>query len=252
MAEASTALKSMFLGLGVVLGIAFVTAVHAAWRRTGGSPFDVRRATLFALAGAVAWLGGTWLLAASGRLSFEGVPPTMVPVIGLMLATAVILGVAAPGRRLAAGLPLWLLVGVQAFRLPLELMMHRAYAEGVMPVQMSFAGWNFDIVTGITAIVVAAGLATGWLGLRAAAAWNVLGTALLIAIIAIAFLSTPLPIRVFMNEPANVWITQPPFIWLPAVMVFMAVLGHIVVLRRLRLERRAAPAAVAPARVQNA
>jgi hypothetical protein len=47
--------------------------------------------------------------------------------------------------------PLAVLVGVQGFRLPLELLMHRAYAEGLMPVQMSYSGRNFDIVTGTTA-----------------------------------------------------------------------------------------------------
>lgn len=39
-----------------------------------------------------------------------------------------------------------------------------------------------------------------------------------------------------MNEPANVWITHTPFVWLPMVMVMMAMVGHIVVLRRLRSE----------------
>ena len=63
------------------------------------------------------------------------------------------------GDRLARGLPLAYLVGFQAFRFPLELAIHRAYVEGVMPVQMSYSGRNFDIVTGLTALVLAAALA---------------------------------------------------------------------------------------------
>jgi hypothetical protein len=33
-----------------------------------------------------------------------------------------------------------------------------------------------------------------------------------------------------------VWITQAPFVWLPMVMVMAAIVGHIVILRRLRAE----------------
>lgn len=40
-----------------------------------------------------------------------------------------------------------------------------------------------------------------------------------------------------MNEPANVWITWPPFVWLPAVLVPVALLGHLLLFRRLRVER---------------
>ena len=54
------------------------------------------------------------------------------------------------------GLPLWVLVAVQGFRLPLELAMHEMYERGVMPVQMSYEGSNYDILTGITALIVAA------------------------------------------------------------------------------------------------
>jgi len=61
-------------------------------------------------------------------------------VAGILLARSSI------GDRFARGLPLTYLVGFQVFRFPLELAMHRAYVEGVMPVQMSYSGRNFDIV----------------------------------------------------------------------------------------------------------
>ena len=54
--------------------------------------------------------------------------------------------------RPANHVPLWILVAVQGFRLPLELAMHRLYERGIMPEQMSYSGRNFDIVTGATAL----------------------------------------------------------------------------------------------------
>jgi hypothetical protein len=141
------------------------------------------------------------------------------------------------GRKLATTLPLWLLVGFQAFRLPLELLMHRAYEEGVMPVQMSYSGLNFDIITGATALVLGIALAMRHVPLVWVRAWNALGVLLLLNVLSIALLSAPIPIRVFMNEPANVWITRFPFVWLPAILVQAAIIGHVLVIHRLRAER---------------
>ena len=45
------------------------------------------------------------------------------------------------------------------------------------------------------------------------------------------------PWRVFRTGSANVWITTAPDVWLPAVMVAFAILGHIVIYRRLRADR---------------
>ena len=58
-------------------------------------------------------------------------------------------------RASSSGLPIAALVGVQAFRLPLELVLARWKNQGVIPVQMTFEGHNFDIVTGVLALVTA-------------------------------------------------------------------------------------------------
>lgn len=42
------------------------------------------------------------------------------------------------------------------------------------------------------------------------------------------------PLRVFRQEPANVWIAAFPWVWLPAVYVAAAMIGHIVIFRTLR------------------
>jgi hypothetical protein len=57
-------------------------------------------------------------------------------------------------------------------------------------------------------------------------------------VVVVALLSAPTPLRMFWNAPANVWITGAPWIWLPTVMVLAALLGHLLVWRRLRADRR--------------
>jgi hypothetical protein len=62
--------------------------------------------------------------------------------------------------------------------------------------------------------------------------WNVLGLALLVNVVVVAVLLTP-RFRYFGDDQLNVWVTYPPFVWLPAVMVLAALAGHLVIFRAL-------------------
>jgi hypothetical protein len=232
---ASSLLFASFVALALVVAAAFVAGV-ARSRAATPSGRGSHRDTVIAAVGTAAWLGVTLALAASGRLSFTAKPPTMLLLVAFAVVLAIVLGVSRVGLRLATGLPLAALVGVQAFRFPLELILHRAYVEGLMPVQMSFSGLNFDILSGLSAIVVALALVRKPDSLVLVRVWNTAGVVLLANIVTIALLSAPTPLRVFHNEPANVWITRAPWVWLPTVFVFAAILGHIVVFRRIRHE----------------
>jgi hypothetical protein len=151
-------------------------------------------------------------------------------LLGGVLVLSVTIATSRLGTRLATGLPLWALVGVHVFRLPLELAMHGLAERGIMPVQMSYSGRNFDIVTGITAPIVAwlvwRGIGGNWLVI----AWNLLGLGLLMNIVAVAIASTP-PFAAFGPDRLNIFVMVTPFVWLPAVMVVAALAGHLVILR---------------------
>lgn len=247
MVKASPELTWGFAALALVVAASFPLLLSRAGRSTGDA--DTRTRGLRAAVLTALWLAVTFALGASGRLRFDTLPPTMAVPMAISFAMAVRLGLSATGARLAEWTPLALLVGVQGFRLPLELLMHRAAGEGLMPVQMSFSGRNFDIVTGTTALLLGAVLFV-WgekVPRRLVAAWNAMGALLLANVLVIAVLSAPTPLRVFMNEPANTWITAAPWVWLPTVFVPAAIAGHVLVFRRLRAEarRRAAPSAAA-------
>ena len=158
-------------------------------------------------------------------------PPFALLVVGI-LGLTVAFACTRYGRRLALGLPLWALVGIQGFRLPLELAMHAMYERGVMPEQMSYSGRNFDIITGITALVVAWLVFSGRVGRRVVLTWNILGLLLVLNVVTIGILSTP-RFRLFGDDRLNVFVTYPPFVWLPAVMVLAALAGHLIVFRAL-------------------
>ena len=146
---------------------------------------------------------------------------------------AVALAFSGVGQRVAQNLPLYALVGFQVFRLPLELVLHRWYMEGVLPVQMTYAGRNFDVLTGLLALVVAPLMYFGMLSRRAAWVFNLIGSALLVNVASIAVRSSPVPLRAYMNEPPVLLALHAPFTWIVPVCVAGALFGHLITFRRL-------------------
>lgn len=217
-----------FVVLAVTLCTTFVWALKLA------DPDNKKRPWLGAGI-AFGWLALTGLLAAAGILQdFDSRPPPMAIVLISMNLLCLGIVFSSWGKGLAEEVSFSALIGVQAFRLPLELVMHQAADYGLMPPQMSYSGRNFDIITGLSALVLAIvlkrnpALSRGWIWV-----WNFLGLALLFNVVTVAILSFPLPFRVFMNEPANIWVTHFPYIWLPAIMVAAAFLGHLTIFRKL-------------------
>jgi hypothetical protein len=206
-------------------------------QRLGEAPAAPRRALRIVVLCAL-WMAVTWLAATSGVLrNWNATPPPFAILVVAIVALASLIAFGPLGRRLALGLPVWVLVVIQGFRLPLELAMHEMYLRGVMPVQMTYTGWNFDIVTGATALVVGLAAWATRVPRRVVAAWNVLGLLLLVNVVTIAIVSTP-RIQAFGPDRVVVWVTYPPFVWLPAVMVLAALAGHLVVFRALRADQQ--------------
>jgi len=100
-------------------------------------------------------------------------------------------------------------------------------------VQMSYAGQNFDIVTGTLAIPVALLAAFNRAPLALIRVWNLLGLALLLNVVIVAIASLPV-FAAFGPDRLNTWVADAPFVWLPGVLVPAALFGHVLTFRRLR------------------
>ncbi len=247
--DASLLLQLPFLILPLALLATWALLVRRAGRRLGAPAAEVRRRTWQVSLGGALWLVVATALALSGALrQWDATPPPVLPFILAMIAGAFVFAFSKAGTWVAQATPVAVLVAIQGFRLPLELAMHRAAAEGLMPPQMTWSGLNLDILTGVSAVTLALLAWRRPLPRWIFAVWNATGAVLLVTVMAIAILSLPLPIRTFMNEPANVWVTYFPFVFLPAICVQAAIAGHLLVLRRLRFEAlETPPPAVRPA-----
>jgi len=111
------------------------------------------------------------------------------------------------------------------------------YQAGQTPVQMTYAGLNFDIFSGLTAPAMAWLVWRGKAGRAMIWGWNIFALLLLVNIVTIGIFSLPTEFRIFMNEPANTFVAYVPYVWLPAVLVQAALLGHLLIFRWLWAQR---------------
>jgi hypothetical protein len=212
-----------FLVLPTAVAVLFVWGIATAWHRTGQAT-SAWRAALAASGLTLIWVSTTWSLADRGVFrNWDATPPPFALLVSAILALAFAIAFGPAGVRLAH-LPLWMLVAVQAFRLPLEIAMHALVSRGIMPEQMSYSGRNFDVLTGAGAAVVAALVAAGMAGRKTVMVWNVAGLVLLVNIVVVAILSTP-RLAMFGPDRLNVFVFYPPFVWLPAVLVLPRLRG---------------------------
>jgi hypothetical protein len=227
---ASAVLLAVACSLVLALWIRGVS--HAA---SVGAPRDRRRLTATAVAIAAGVVAIETLLATSGALArFDAKPPAFVPFMVGCVALAAAIAYGPLGRLLAAHTSLAALVGFQAVRVLAEAVIFAAVREGRAPVQMSFEGLQFDIVTGVTALPVALVLRRHPDARRPARAFTFMGLGFLVVIVVIASLSMPTPFRRFLNEPSNAWVTTFPYVFLPGILVVAAIAGHLITLRKLR------------------
>lgn len=233
----------VLIGIPAIALALAVLFVVMTWRTGEGLPAATRtRRTAAVAIGMALWLMAQAAAAQSGWLSrFQDRPPPIVIWFASMIVGTLILAWSPFGKRFADKLPFAALIGFQAFRLPLELVMHRAAVAHIMPSVMSFTGYNFDIVTGITAIPLAWYVARRGPARPLIALWNITGQILLIIIVAIAFAASPV-FRAFGDDQLNIWVTHFPYVWI-AVAVGAALFGHVVTLRKLLLlsQRDASP-----------
>ncbi len=235
---------SAIVQLGIPALAIIVAGGVVAWVYRSAPAAERSRTTAKVGLGIALWLAISASLAASGFLSnFEAIPPRALSLIIPTLLLPFLLGRSQLGARMAKTAPLAWLVGFHSFRLPLELVMHKAASEGTMPEQMSYSGLNFDIVTGVLALIMAG---YSWVTHRelprfAAITFNLIGSVLLIAIVGIAVASLPM-FHAFGTAPErlNTWVAFFPYVWLPAGLVASATLAHILLWRRL-LTKQAKP-----------
>lgn len=227
--EASTLAFLLIVALVIAMlafGAAFAAGRLGHPRRRWGV------ATLGILLG---WAGVVAILQLMGWLS----PRSGMAFVGINQLLAVGLACSPFGRVLARGLPLWVLVGFHGFRLPLEMVLHSWSRQGSIPERMTWSGLNFDVVTGVLALVLGLVLLARRSRRPGRATWaaiwgfEVVGSALLVAVATIAVRNTPGPLWAYPDTAPLLLAFNFPYGWIVPFAVSAALFMHLILLRRL-------------------
>jgi len=127
-----------------------------------------------------------------------------------------------------------MLLAVHILRIPVELILYQLFLQHKIPEQMTFKGWNPDILMGISALflLLYTAFGRGQLNKIFFIAWNVAGIFALAFIVSIAILSSPLPIQQFAFEQPNIAVLQIPYCFLPTCIVPVVLMSHILLMTK--------------------
>ncbi len=138
------------------------------------------------------------------------------------------------GRSFIDSLPAYELTLLSIVRIPVEIVLHWIFIAKLIPEAMTFNGYNFDIIAGITAPLIAYfGYKKASLGKSTLLAWNIISLLLLITIILLSVFAFPSAIQKYAWDQANVGMLYFPFFWLPSFIVPVVFFSHLVLIRRL-------------------
>src|SRR2546421_1022422 len=142
---ASLASLLVFLSICAAVVAAFIWGVWASARRESVRALPVAIGTILWLTAILLVVGSSWLEEDQRRVLLFA---------AAMNAVSLGIGLSPIGRWLSA-LSLPALVAFQGFRLPLELVLHSWVAQGVIPATMTWSGRNWDIISGVLALIAA-------------------------------------------------------------------------------------------------
>jgi hypothetical protein len=181
-----------------------------------------------------------WFLL-QGLIGFNGfyletssLPPRILLLIAPPFVAIFIFFFTKRGKNFIDRLDLKFLTYLHTVRLPVEITLMLLFLHQQIPQIMTFEGRNFDIVSGISAPIIAfIYFRTQQTKKKLLLFWNFVCLALVLNIMIHGILSAPFPFQQFGFEQPNIGVLKFPFIWLPGFIVPVVIFSHLVSIRQL-------------------
>ena len=212
---------AVFFSVTVLVTIALL---HAAGRTRGIFIFLTGWTILQSALGASGFYTNT--AAAPPRILLFGVLPTIVLII-LVFRTRW-------GRALINAMDIRTLTWLHIVRIPVEVVLWLLVERGVLSPLMSVGGTNFDVLSGLSAPLIAVlAFRSGQVNRKLLLVWNMLCLLLLANVVITAAFGIPSPFQQHSFHQPNLAVLHFPFNLLPTVVVPVVLLAHLVVLRKI-------------------
>jgi hypothetical protein len=219
--------------LTAVLCIVFF--LSAIWKSTH---LGTKKWTHAWMLGLLFWLIFLSVLAVNGYFMDRKSSPPHVAVPVIIFMSVIALSFLIPRFRKALDtLSLESLTWLHIVRIPVEICLYWLFLEKQVPESMTFTGINFDILTGLSAPIIAwAYFRKEIIRKRVLLIWNFIGIILLLIIVVRAVGAVPSPNQLWDFEQPNFAVLHFPLVWLPGVIVPLVFWSHLISIRRLTMK----------------
>lgn len=181
------------------------------------------------------WVVYVFIIGTSGLIATFDLPPRL-PLFIILPAFGIIIWFFTNNRFRAIqnSYPIALTVYFQSFRIFVELLILGLYYKGIGPELVTFEGRNFDILAGLSAPVIAfMAYNKKILSNKLVVIWNICSLLLLANIVSLFILLTFMPgILGYEVSPVSIDFTMPPYLYIAAVFMPVAVFLHVFSLRK--------------------
>ena len=229
--EAPFELILLFFGITVVTMLLLFVAMQKVCRTTA----------ILVTAGMIAWCLLQSIFAYTGFYrDYQCLPPNLLiaGVFPILLVIGFVL-INPQTYRAMLLIPLVNLTWIHSIRVPIELGLFWLFTEKLVPQFMTFEGYNFDILAGISAPFIAYyGIFKKNMSRRVLLIWNIISLFLLFNIICIGLLAAPFPFQQLGFDQPNTAIFYFPFVLLPTVIVPIILFAHLVSIVNLCTNKR--------------
>jgi hypothetical protein len=184
----------------------------------------------------VCWAILQTILGLSGVYQDTTAMPPKIMLLGVLpaLITITITFLSRKGKLFIDNINLRTLTYFHSIRVPVEIVLLLLFKNGLVPINITFEGTNFDLFSGVTASVVAFfAFRSTVVNKKLLLVWNIICLLLLLNVVITAILAAPLPFQKIAFDQPNVAILYFPFNLLPAVVVPLVFFGHLVAIRQL-------------------
>jgi hypothetical protein len=160
------------------------------------------------------------------RLFMVGILPILIVIVTVLIYP--------PTRNRLIRICLESLTWIHVIRIPVELTLLWLFVQNAVPELMTAGGYNFDIIAGCTAPLVAYyGIRYRKMNRRLLLAWNIFCLGLLLIIITTSILSAPFPFQQLAEDQPNIAIFYFPYTLLPTVIVPVVLFAQLLSIIKL-------------------
>ncbi|MEQ8925162.1 MAG: hypothetical protein RLO81_05075 [Fulvivirga sp.] len=213
-------IEIMFIGIAIVAIIILGLALNQGWR------FPALFIAVGTIVGLLSYL--------KFYQNTEALPPRFI----FLIIPSIIIVIYSLKKIDVSKVNLFFLLMIHLLRIPIEIILFQLYELGLIPKLMTYAGWNWDILSGIAAIPILALFVINKLNKKILFLWNLSALILLAIIVFSAIFSAPSVIQLLAFDQPNIAVLQFPFVWLPSVVVPIVLLSHILIFKYIKQENK--------------